>query len=250
MLSQQQRQQQQHTPVAVTHALPPDQEQGTDPQQDFWSSSSSSSSTSQQQQKDRPDMGRRAKRRVRVPLPKRPGQSSTYNSAKASAAAAEAVTAADFAAAAEAAAEGIDSEAPGFNERAFLMGLLESMDPNTRSQFEQYMEMQLQQVEQEQQQAAAVVFLQAALDKAADKALNRGEGAKDLNPEQVFETEEGDSVMWQALRGEPQHAFAAVLQTRALRRTAVAGNPAHTKTGLSWTRIIGFYPVYLWMLIS
>jgi hypothetical protein len=143
-------------------------------------------------------MGRRAKRRVKVPLPGRPGQSG-YE-------AAGPTSAADFAAAADAAAEGIDPEAPGFKERAFMMGLLESMDSNTRAQFENYMANQLQAVEFDQQQASAVEFLQAALDKAAEKALNPGqqndESNSDSNPGQLFEGPEGEAVMWQSLRGE------------------------------------------------
>jgi hypothetical protein len=126
-------------------------------------------------------------------LPKRPGPKAP----------AEFTTAADFAAAADAAAEGIDPEAPGCKERAMMMGFIEAMDPDTRRLFEQYMENQLQQVEQEQQQASAEQFLQAALDKAAEKTLNRSGETKDLNPGQVFDSEEeGQSVMWQALRGK------------------------------------------------
>uniref|UniRef100_A0A383WJV9 Uncharacterized protein n=1 Tax=Tetradesmus obliquus TaxID=3088 RepID=A0A383WJV9_TETOB len=212
MLAQQHR-----TRAVVTHAVPSEQQQQLDPQQNPWSSSSSSSSnsssgSSQQQHRDRPDMGRRANRRVKIPLPKRPNQSSTSSQAAAAAAAAsEPSTAADFAAAAEAAAAGIDPEAPGFKERALMMGLLEAMDSNTRGQFEQYMSKQLQQVEQEQQQAAAVDFLQAAMDKAADKALNHGEGAAGQTPGQVFETEEGNAVMWQALREQFNAAEVALL---------------------------------------
>jgi hypothetical protein len=152
-------------------------------------------------------MGRRTKRRVKVLLPKRPSQKDY--------AAAGPTTAADFAAAADAAAAGIDPEAPGFNERALLMGLMESMDPSTRAQFEQYMANQLQQVEAEQQQSSAVDFLQAALDKAAEKSLNPEQQSNkrntDLNPAQLFEGAEGDAVMWQSLRGEQHHASAAAV---------------------------------------
>ncbi|KAF6261332.1 hypothetical protein COO60DRAFT_794085 [Scenedesmus sp. NREL 46B-D3] len=199
--------QQRSTCTLTPHATASDQKQGEEPQQGPWTSNSSSS-TRQQQDRDSPDMGRRAKRRVKVPLPKQPSQSRSPGSAKA----AEPATAADFAAAADSAAEGIDPEASGFKERALLLGLLESMDPSTRSQFEQYMEMQLHQVEQDQQQAAAVDFLQAALDKAADKALNPEQHDNTRsNPTELFESEEGNAVMWQALREQFNAEEVAVL---------------------------------------
>jgi hypothetical protein len=200
--------QQHYTHQRVALATPADKQQAEDPQQEPWSSSSSSSNTRQQQgSKDSPDLGRRTRRQVKVPLPKRPSQSSSYT-------AAGPATAADFAAAADAAAEGIDPEAPGFTERAFLMGFLESMDPSTRAQFEQYMANQLQQVEFDQQQASAVDFLQAALDKVADKALNPEQPDdktnNNSNSGQLFEGPEAEAVMWQSLRGGRQHASAVV----------------------------------------
>jgi hypothetical protein len=184
----------------IALATPSDQQQSDDPQQGPWSSSNSSTTSQQQARKDSPDMGRRAKRNVKVPLPKRPGQDGYGSSGP--------TTAADFAAAADAAAGGIDPEAPGFKERAFLM---ESMDSSTRAQFENYMANQLQAIEFDQQNAAAVDFLQAALDKAAEKALNPEQkddkSNMDSNPGQLFERPEADAVMWQSLRGDQQYVF-------------------------------------------
>lgn len=92
----------------------------------------------QQPKRDQPDMGRRSSRKVKIPTPEE--LLNPTNGPKTP-----------------------DPDSQGFQERALLMAYLENLDPEMRDQFAQYMDMQVQKMEQQQDVSHAAGYMQVGL---------------------------------------------------------------------------------------